>query len=440
MENGKERVETATHVNRALMLYVGLVVSITAASWSVYYFNPTFDRRPLYGKYDQFRDLTNYAGKTEHLWHGADALGRGFPTYNYPPPGAFVFKTFNHLVPTHPVKTYLFFFFATLFCSALVVWRAACTNPATRTMAAAAIAVTLVLGEPTWFTADRGNIEWVVCALAGLGLCFLLRRRNKFAAAFIAVASSIKPFSILFLGLLLRRRKYTEVMLAFAIMVVIITLAAVALGPNPWRAYEALKPGAADYVNTYVRNLLPPDQARFCHSILDGMKMAAVTAKIHGIHPTLASNAITDLRQRPAGWNAVHLLVRGYPWILLAGLALLVTRFYRMPVLNQVTAVAMAVSLCPPVAGEYTLLQLYVPFGAFLIFLTREVATGQTQLSSVAMNGYAMTYALLFVPLTFLRVYAGSAKLILSLALLWVAAKYPMRSAYFGDFSPEANS
>jgi hypothetical protein len=42
-------------------------------------------------------------------------------------------------------------------------------------------------------------------------------------------------------------------------------------------------------------------------------------------------------------------------------------------------------------------------------------------------------YALLFSPLTFLNIYAGDAKLLLLLALLWFAYRYPMRSAYFHD-------
>jgi hypothetical protein len=42
--------------------------------------------RPLFGKSDQFHDLTNYIGKTAHLYHGAAALGSGFPVFSYPPP------------------------------------------------------------------------------------------------------------------------------------------------------------------------------------------------------------------------------------------------------------------------------------------------------------------------------------------------------------------
>jgi hypothetical protein len=76
---------------------------------------------------------------------------------------------------------------------------------------------------------------------------------------------------------------------------------------------------------------------------------------------------------------------------------------------------------------------LYVPFGALLVFLAREVAEGEGQLRYGSMIALAVIYALLFSPLTFLMYYAGFGKLLVLLALLVVAARSPMRSAYFGD-------
>ncbi|MGA2896325.1 MAG: hypothetical protein ABSE27_01850 [Acidobacteriaceae bacterium] len=49
------------------------------------------------------------------------------------------------------------------------------------------------------------------------------------------------------------------------------------------------------------------------------------------------------------------------------------------------------------------------------------------------MLALAVIYALLFSPLTFLMIYAGDAKLLLLLALLFVAARSPMPCTYFGD-------
>lgn len=170
---------------------------------------------------------------------------------------------------------------------------------------------------------------------------------------------------------------------------------------------------------------------RFDHSLLDGMKSAAVTVEMGGIYPIKALVEVTRLRTEPGGWHGVRPLVRAYPFVAFAGLGLLIAVFYRMPMLNQLTALAVAVTLFPPVSGEYTLLFLYIPFGALVVYLVREVATGKATISYASMLAFASIYGLLFSPLTFLMLYAGDAKLLLLLALLVVSARSPMRSEYF---------
>jgi uncharacterized membrane protein len=111
-----------------------------------------------------------------------------------------------YTVPGHPIRPYLVFLAICILGFALVTWRAGRASRAVWIAAAAAIVTTAVLGYPTWFTADRGNIEGVVWALAAAGLCFLLRARYRTAAVLIGLSASIKPFSILFLLILLGRR------------------------------------------------------------------------------------------------------------------------------------------------------------------------------------------------------------------------------------------
>jgi hypothetical protein len=203
------------------------------------------------------------------------------------------------------------------------------------------------------------------------------------------------------------------------------------LGSNPWKVYQDLKPNQAYYVEHYVKNLMPAGEARFGHSVLDGMKSAALTVEMGGIRPHKAISETELLRAEPGGWHVVRPLVRVYPYIAIAGLGLVIAVFFRMPLLNQLTALGVAVTLFPPVAGDYSLLHLYVPFGALVVFLAREVATGTAHLRYRSMLAFAVIYALLFSPLTFLMIYAGDAKLLLLLALLVVAALSPMHSRYF---------
>ena len=126
-------------------------------------------------------------------------------------------------------------------------------------------------------------------------------------------------------------------------------------------------------------------------------------------------------------------VVKVYPFLAVVGIAVVFVAFFRMPILNQMTALAVAITLFPLSAADYTLLHLYVPFGALLIFLTREVAGGRAVFSNASMLALVVIYALLFAPLTPLMIYAGEAKLLLLIALLFVAARSPMPSAYFGD-------
>jgi len=425
--------KVASHVNAALWVYALLVVLITSTSWAIYWRTGDFLTRPLFGADNQFHDLTDYAGKTAHLYHGSTVLGRGLPQYNYPAPAAFVYKILIYTFPGHAVRTYLTLLAICVLCFALVAWRAGQPTREVRYSAAAAVITTAILSYPLWYDATLGNIEWIMWSLAAAGLCYLLRARYSAAAVLIGLSACIKPFSMLFLLLLLRRKKNKQALLGVATAGLVMLAALTALGPNPWKAYQNLKPGITIYTRDYVMNLRPVDEERFLHSLFDGMKSNALTIEMGGFRPHKAVLDVPILRAEPGGWHVVRTLLHVYPFVAITGFGLLLTVFYRMPILNQLTALAVAVTLFPPSAADYTLLHLYLPFGAFLVFLTREVAIGKAIFPYSSMLALSVIYALLFSPLTFLMIYAGDAKLLLLLALLFVAARSPMPCTYFGD-------
>jgi hypothetical protein len=254
----------------------------------------------------------------------------------------------------------------------------------------------------------------------------------------IGLAASIKPFVILFMLLLLWRRKWSAALLGVATAAVAVIVALTALGPTPWKAYDDLEPGLTRYLNLYVLNLLPAGESRFGHSLLDGAKSVAVMVDMGGIHPHDAISRIPALMTEPGGWHVAHSLATVYPFVVAIGLGMVIVMFRKLPVLNQLTALGVAVTLFPPASGDYTLLHLYVPFGALVVFLAREVATGEGELCAGAMTWLVVIYALLLSPLTLLGIYAGDGKLVVLLALLVAAARWPMRSVYFGDGPIEA--
>jgi hypothetical protein len=427
----------ASKVNIALWVYASLVMSLTWVSWVIYtHHQYAFYLRPLFDQSDRNRDLTNYIGKTAHLLGGAAVLGRGFPIYTYPAPAAFVYKALLAF-PGHAVRIYLCFLAICTLSFAFVAWHASRATQRVQYSVAAAIFITALFGYPLIFTADRGNIEGVVWVLAAGGLCFLLRARYRTAAVLIGLATAIKPFSILYLLLLIRRRKYKEAALGVVIAGLVTLASLTALGPNPWKAYQDLKPGISLYMARYITNLAPYEEARFGHSLLDGMKSAALAVEMGGIRPHKALEEVEKLRAEPGGWHVVQTLAHIYPVVAIVAFGLLIAAFYKMPTLNQLTALGVAVTLLPPAAGDYTLLHLYVPFGALVVFLAREVAVGKATLHYAPILTFAVIYGLLFAPLTFLMLYASDAKLLLLLALLFVAARSPMSSAYFDDPADE---
>ena len=133
------------------------------------------------------------------------------------------------------------------------------------------------------------------------------------------------------------------------------------------------------------------------------------------------------------GWRVFRLQAALYPIVLLTIFSAIILFSRRMPALNQVTLFAIAATLLPPNSGEYTLLNLYVPFGALVVLLVREFPKSDVAIGRNTLFCIFTVYALLFAPLTFLRVYSGAAKLMLLLILLVLFVRTPIPSAFFGD-------
>src|SRR5207302_11130076 len=94
---------------------------------------------------------------------------------------------------------------------------------------------------------------------------------------------------------------------------------------------------------------------------------------------------------------------------------------------------AVTATLLPPVSAEYTLVHLYVPFGAFLLFLTIDAAAVHVEIKRSAVFTILILFALLFSPLTFFRMFSGYAKTCLLIAMLIVVSRNPMPSSIFKE-------
>ena len=422
----------AMGVNRALWLYAFLVAAITLGSWAVYWHTGDALTRPVFAASNQYKDLTLYAAKTARLHGGAEILGSTYPPFNYPAPAAFVYKAFLYSLPGHQLFPYFAFLTICMMAFCIVVWRAAGFPRRCRWPLAVALATTAV-GYPLFYCAYLANIEIVVWALTAIGLCFLLKKKYLAAGLLIGLAVSVKPFVFLFLLLLVRQRRYKEAAAGAATACMTILIALTVLNPNPVKAYQFLRPSLKVYVDQYVRNIRPIDEQRFIHSPLDAAKSLSEIRKAHGLHPHQSVVLIERWIAEPDGWPAARHLAKWYPLFVAISLVALLVAFYKLPLLNQLTALGVAVTMFPPEAGDYTLLHLYIPFAALLIFLVRE---GAAKIPAGSMVALFVIYAFLFAPLTPLMIYAGDAKLLFLIALLVVTARTPMQSTSWADSIP----
>jgi hypothetical protein len=391
-------------------MYALLLASLTSVAWGIYLAQgrPELER-PLFESADRFRDMLNYTNKIDHLGDGAAALGRGFPVYNYLAPAAYLYAFFLRGFRGDPICAFLVTLGLGLLGGSAVLWWAGSDDSKTNWGLAAAILSTAILGSPMMFAADRGNLEGVVQLILGAGLILFAKQRYYGSAVFIGLAASLKPFPAIFLLLLLTNRRYREFATGIAVAVASVLLALTALGPTPIAAYRGLRPGMETYYYVYVANILPPEQTRFGHSITDALKSVAnnwAAASTHNMHLLLTLATLLDA------------LV--FAFVLL--------RIFKMPALNRMIMLGVAVTLFPPVAAEYTLLALYVPFGVFVIFLVKDVATGRVYFERRHILILLILFALLFSPMTFLGRDAGVAKTLMLLCLLVCAGSLPMPS------------
>jgi hypothetical protein len=328
-----------------------------------------------------------------------------------------------------------------MIAAAVVLWIAARRLHVRTPGFIAAAAVTGVLGFPLTFGLDRANLETIVALVLGAGLIFFAADRDYAAAIFLGLATAIKPFPALFFLLLVRARKFREAAVGVGVAGVTVLLALTALGPTPIAAYKGLQAGIGYYVGHQIMAFPLRYEGRFEHSIMDCMKSLALEAKytsVHGaaslFHLTPAETVLPEgqLQAMPQFPN-IHLIYIVSMVLTVLTLAFILYRVFKLPTVNQMILLAIAITLLPPIAAEYTLMHLYVPFALFLIFLGRDVATGKVFFRQRYVVALLLIFAALFAPLSFLHRFAGDAKTFLLVALLGLVGTIPMPSSLFRE-------
>jgi hypothetical protein len=109
-----------------------------------------------------------------------------------------------------------------------------------------------------------------------------------------------------------------------------------------------------------------------------------------------------------------------------------------LPVLNQLIVFLISCVLLPFVSNEYTLVHIYLAWGALILFLFEDVRTGWIRLSPRALSVMLACFAVLFSPQSYwiagdVDNFGGQVKMTALVVLLWTVVKTPMPSSSLGD-------
>jgi Glycosyltransferase family 87 len=418
-------------VSKGLRIYVVTLIVLTAIAWCVvgirgHILHEPYPRNTLFCcTGDEFSDFTDLSDRVGHFGE-PNMLSRTdfIVPYPYPAPSIYIFLFFVRLFPK-PLLAYLIFAVLTFFIAACYLsLRVHRITPGK--LPQVAVWATLLIGFPLAFLLNRANIEAVIWVLVLFGIVAYTRNRMLTSAILWSIAASMKIFPGLLFVLFLAKRRYGVFATAVAATVLLSVLALAGVGPTIRQAALDSSQNAPFLTENYIltRNL-----PQFDHSLFAAIKQA-IYLHAHGFR----TNNLPP-QTRPAFQTALRL----YNLFILPGAGLLYWfRLRRMPLLNQFMACLILCVLVPQVSYEYKLVYLYLVWGAFLLFLLSDVATGRIKIPSTAIHVILFSCAVIFAPLSYLVVgdtfgFGGQIKTLFLALILLTALRVPMPSSLFGD-------
>ena len=405
---------TTTSVTRLWTIFAVLAAALWTISLSTILLTISRTGQFLLGdKFPAFEDITIYDHRFE-VFHSA-AFFRAvihspytsFPptAFAYPPVAALIyagFYAFPHpdILFTVIVALWTIFLFAGTWL--LLRRRLASTRLANF------FALTLPLFSfPLVFLADRSNIElFVWMLLISAGVFLYLKDRTHSAAALIGIAACIKLYPVLLLGLFLsRRRDLPAFFWGIAVCVATTFFAVWFAGPTIPIAWHGFVDGVVRFKSQHA------EAARAVEAVVD-----------HSLFAPLKIQYL-DRRATPAQWALPYYVIAGT-----TALALFVFRVRKLPLLNRLTFLTVAMVLLPPVSYEYTLTHLYLPLLLLLLTLLHQppALTCRTQLGAFGCFLFLMLPLGLLANGTFLLAGQLQAAALVLLAILTCAAPWPL--------------
>lgn len=302
----------------------------------------------------------------------------GYPWY-YAAPGAplyafFYLFCFHGSVRIGLAAFALVVIFLCLFVSGLLV-RAMVARGIQRAHAVIFVSITLLTSWPIFFSLQRGNLESILWFGLALALWAVAKDRWAIAAVVLGLIAAVKIYPAIFFALFLRRRKWKELCLGALVMASITIASLRYINPNIMFALRGTLEGMRRWTEDYATRGLNP---QFDHSFFELIKVAAFRSNL----------------------SEGEILKIYMPVAAAAMLGVFFWKMIKMPLSNQVLFLSAAAVCLPPASFDYTLQNMYVPFGWLVL-----MALDSRGIRSRWLCVVFCLYSVVLAPMTFLVIH-----------------------------------
>jgi len=263
---------------------------------------------------------------------------------------------------------------------------------------------TTLLSWPIFIALHQGNIEGILWIGVAVAVWAYYRGMWWTSALLIGVVAGFKIYPILLIGLFLAPRKYLQIAVSLITFVVFTTASLSYIGPTLPIAYHNVANGMQSFIDLgFYPGAIDRNYLTFDHSLVSLFRILTTA------HPE-------------------YMVTMSRYYMPIA--ATLMTVFFfavilKMPRLNQLLVIVLAIVLLPPKSYDYTLQMLYIPW-AWLALLGVSAAARGAKVPGLMPVMVCM--ALVCSPEFFIRFQHhnsyGQFKTLCLLVMLWLAARY----------------
>jgi len=234
----------------------------------------------------------------------------------------------------------------------------------------------------------------------------------------------MKIFPGLFLLLFIPKRRFKELAAAATVGVAATLVSLALIGPDIGEANRSIAAGLNAFRDIYVLHYRAWEIG-FDHSLFGCVKqvLALATRDVESVDRMLPSVAWVYGAAVSIGFGTLYLL-----------------RIRKLPLMNQLFALVIAMIALPYVSYDYTLVYLYLAWGCLLVFLVRDVLPGRARMSARQAMAFLAPCAVVFTPQSYLILFppaiisvGGQVKAVALMVLLWSAVRIPLPSSIFGE-------